>query len=266
MGPSLDHHRHQPGSLVTGQAPPDDRQVRLLPASRIERRGQGAQPPRNLDRRTGWKRQADRQTVDLPLPDRPARHAAQHRPQHLARSHLRQARADPRREARRVEPRSRQGRREPEIGAGRQARRQAPRGGSGSGHGRRPAPLAPAGCASRITQGRPRPQAAEGPHGQTGREVPREDPARGVAGMGDTLRHRPRLAGTLAGGADRLPCRVAGEDGRSRRVHRRQRGLGRAGGQAGDRQGHGARFRAVHDGGRDRGGGRPGPSGRPRTA
>ena len=262
MGSPLDHHRHQPGSLVAGQAPPDDGQVRLLPASRVERRRQGAKPSRHLDRRAGRKRQANRQTVDLQLQDGAARHAAQHRPQHLARPHLCQARTDPRREARRLEPRGRQGRRGPEVGTGRQAHRQAPQGRGRRRHGCRHPPLAPAGHASRIAQDRSRPQAVQGRHGQTGREVPREDSAWGMEGMGSPLRHRSRLAGALAGSTGRLPRRVAGEDGRSQRVHRRQRDLGGVGGQAGDRQGDGARFRAVHDGGGDRGGGRPGPPGR----
>ena len=228
------------------------------PAPRVERRRHGTEPSRHLDSGAGRDRQADRQAIDLQLQDGAARHAAQHRPQRLARPHLRSSRADPRREARRVEPGSRQGRRGPEDGPGRKARRQAPPGRGERNHGRRHATLASAGHASGANQDDPGPPAAQGNYRQASPEVSGEDPDRGMEGMGSSLRYRPRLAGTLAGSTGRLPRRVAGEDGRSQHVHRRQCSLGGIGGQAGERQGDGTCFRAVHDGGGDRDRGRPG--------
>ena len=214
VGAPLDHHRHEPRGADAGEAPAADREVRLLPAARAERRRRGAQPGRHLDRGAGRRGPDDRPAADLRLPDGAARHPEKHRPQHVPRSDLRPARTDPRRGARGAQPRGRHGLRGNEAQAGGEAGRPAPRGGRQRGHRRRRAPLAAARHAARRDCAGPGPPAAQGGHGPAGREVPGTDPPAGVARVGGAVRRRPGLAGVPAGSAGRLPRRVAGEDGR----------------------------------------------------
>ena len=64
-GSTLDHNRHEPSGVVAGQASPDDRQLRVLPASRAECRRRGTQSRWHLDRGSGRGRSRNGKADDL---------------------------------------------------------------------------------------------------------------------------------------------------------------------------------------------------------
>ena len=199
VGAALDRDGYQPRRADAGQAPPDDGEVRVLPAARTDRRGPAAQPGRALALGPRRRGASHRGTPDAGLPHRAPHHARQHRPERLPRSRLRQTRTDPGESARGTERRAGRGFRAAESRTRGETHREAPGGRDARRDRRRPAPLAAARRVARRRAARTGAAGVEGAHRGAVDEVPRTHPSGAVAGVGGPLRRRPGLSGGAPG-------------------------------------------------------------------